>query len=73
MGFLLRKGNISLNWRLILAPQYVTDYVILHELLHTRVLNHTQRFWVIFRASAQIVRKLSVRKRKRAAEITKDL
>jgi predicted metal-dependent hydrolase len=44
------KGNISLNWRLILAPQYVIDYVILHELLHTRVLNHTQRFWVLLKA-----------------------
>jgi len=48
-GSCSRKGNISLNWRLILAPQYVIDYVILHELLHTRVLNHTQRFWVHLR------------------------
>ena len=35
------RGNVSLNWRLILAPKYVCDYVILHELMHTKVLNHS--------------------------------
>lgn len=44
------KGNVSLNWRLILAPKNVCDYVMLHELLHTKVLNHSQRFWVLLRA-----------------------
>ncbi len=40
------KGNISLNWRLIWAPKYVAEYVILHELVHTKVMNHSHRFWV---------------------------
>ena len=44
------KGNISLNWRIILAPKSVCDYVVLHELMHTKVLNHSQRFWVLLRA-----------------------
>lgn len=44
------KGNISLNWRLILVPKYVAEYVILHELMHTKVLNHSHRFWVQLRA-----------------------
>jgi predicted metal-dependent hydrolase len=44
------KGNVSLNWRLILAPKDVCDYVVLHELMHTKVLNHSQRFWVLLRA-----------------------
>ena len=44
------RRNISLNWRLILAPKHVADYVILHELMHTQVLNHSQRFWVRLRA-----------------------
>jgi predicted metal-dependent hydrolase len=39
-------GNVSLNWRLVMAPRYVSDYLILHELMHTRILNHTHRFWV---------------------------
>jgi predicted metal-dependent hydrolase len=44
------KRNISLNWRLIGAPERVIDYVILHELLHTKVMNHSQTFWVHLRA-----------------------
>ena len=44
------KGNISLNWRLILAPKNVCDYVVMHELMHTKVLNHSQSFWVLLRA-----------------------
>jgi len=43
------KGNLSLNWRLVLAPKYVGDYVILHELMHTKVLNHSHRFWVLLK------------------------
>lgn len=44
------RCNISLNWRLISAPESVIDYVILHELVHTKVMNHSQRFWVYLRA-----------------------
>lgn len=44
------KRNISLNWRLIQAPTSVIDYVILHELLHTRIMTHHQRFWAQLRA-----------------------
>lgn len=44
------KGNVSLNWQLVLAPKNVCDYVVLHELMHTKVLNHSQRFWVVLRA-----------------------
>jgi predicted metal-dependent hydrolase len=44
------KRNVSLNWRLIEAPPVVIDYVILHELLHTRVMKHDQGFWAHLRA-----------------------
>ena len=40
-----KKRNISLNWQLIRAPRFVIDYVILHELLHTRFMSHGQPFW----------------------------
>jgi predicted metal-dependent hydrolase len=40
-----KKQNISLNWQLIHAPHFVIDYVILHELLHTRYMSHNQAFW----------------------------
>ena len=43
------KRNISLNWRLIQVPVAVVDYVILHELLHTRLMTHDQRFWAQLR------------------------
>jgi predicted metal-dependent hydrolase len=38
-------GVISLNWRLILTPESVRDYIICHELMHLRQMNHSARFW----------------------------
>jgi predicted metal-dependent hydrolase len=38
-------GRISLNWRLIQAPNSVRDYILLHELTHIDVPNHSKRFW----------------------------
>jgi predicted metal-dependent hydrolase len=39
------RGRISLNWRLVQMPPAVADYVLLHELMHLRVPNHSRRFW----------------------------
>lgn len=44
------RDNIVLNWRLIKAPMFVVDYVILHELAHLLESNHTPRFWNIIRS-----------------------
>lgn len=41
------KGNINLNWRIIMAPNQVIAYVIIHELCHLRFMNHSQEFWDI--------------------------
>jgi predicted metal-dependent hydrolase len=39
------NGTISLTWRLVMASPEVVDYVILHELVHTRIRNHSKTFW----------------------------
>jgi predicted metal-dependent hydrolase len=44
-GSCSRRRAISLNWRLIQTPPFVSDYIILHELMHLRQMNHSKRFW----------------------------
>ena len=44
-GSCSRRATISLNWRLIQTPPFVCDYIILHELMHLREMNHSPRFW----------------------------
>jgi predicted metal-dependent hydrolase len=44
------SGTITLNWRLVRAPEFVRDYVLLHELMHRRELNHSRRFWRLIAA-----------------------
>jgi predicted metal-dependent hydrolase len=44
-GSCSQKNNISLNARLISLPDELMDYVILHELVHTRIHNHSKKFW----------------------------
>lgn len=51
------KNNVNFNWRLIKAPMFVIDYVIIHELAHLIEANHTPRFWNIVRAQAPTMEK----------------
>lgn len=39
------SGHICLNWRLVLMPDAVRDYVLIHELMHLRRLDHSRHFW----------------------------
>lgn len=39
------RGNINLNWKLIMASMEVLDYVVIHELCHMKQMNHSKEFW----------------------------
>ncbi|MFC4356539.1 M48 family metallopeptidase [Halobium salinum] len=40
-----RSGHVVLNWRLILAPRKIQDYVVAHELAHSKHGDHSDSFW----------------------------
>ncbi|TET07215.1 MAG: M48 family peptidase [Candidatus Atribacteria bacterium] len=44
-GSCTAKGNIYFNWRTIMAPSNVIDYIVVHELCHLAYSNHSKKFW----------------------------
>ena len=45
-----RAGAMSFNWRLLLAPEPVLEYVVWHEVCHLEVMDHSPRFWALLHA-----------------------
>jgi predicted metal-dependent hydrolase len=45
-----RSGTMSFNWRLLLAPEPVLDYVVWHEVCHLEIMDHSPRFWALLRS-----------------------
>lgn len=39
------KGNLNFNWKLILMPEHIQDYIVVHELAHRKQMNHSKDFW----------------------------
>jgi predicted metal-dependent hydrolase len=50
-GSCSRDGHICLNWRLVTMPDPVRDYVMIHELMHLRRLDHSPKFWKLVAAA----------------------
>ncbi len=46
------RHNLSFNWRLILAPDFVLHYLVTHEAVHLAVPDHSQRFWLTLQSLA---------------------
>jgi predicted metal-dependent hydrolase len=46
-GSCSRSGAMSFNWRLLLAPEAVLDYVVWHEVCHLKVMDHSPGFWAL--------------------------
>ena len=47
MGKLQPAGNLNFNWKLVLMPPEILDYVVVHELAHRKEMNHSPAFWAV--------------------------
>ena len=50
-GSCSRAGHICLNWRLVTMPDWVRDYVLVHELMHLKRMDHSRKFWKLVAAA----------------------
>ena len=47
LGSCSYKNDIVYNWRIIMCPKEIIDYIIIHELCHTVQFNHSKNFWIL--------------------------
>lgn len=67
------NDDVIFNWRLIKAPMFVIDYVIVHELAHLIEQNHSTKFWNIVRAQAPSMEKAKIWLQKHGALLEVDI
>lgn len=67
------NDNVILNWRLIKAPMFVIDYVLVHELAHLIEQNHTARFWNIVKAQSPTMEKAKTWLQKHGALLEQEI
>jgi predicted metal-dependent hydrolase len=49
-GSCSRSGTLSFNWRLVLMPENIRRYIVIHEVCHLKEMNHSPRFWSLVAA-----------------------
>jgi predicted metal-dependent hydrolase len=67
------QGNLSFNWRLIMAPNFVLRYIVAHEATHLAIPDHSQRFWLTLQTMCPELDQARQWLRTHAAELMVDL
>jgi hypothetical protein len=67
LGVVLALGHICLNWRLVQMPAAVRDYVLIHELMHLKRMDHSRAFWKLVAAACPAYKKARAWLRSRGA------
>jgi predicted metal-dependent hydrolase len=66
-GSCSRTGHICLNWRLVEMPESVRDYVLIHELMHLKRMDHSPAFWTLVAAACPAYKEARAWLRSRSA------
>lgn len=66
-GSCSRKGNLNFNYKIVLLPEKLADYIIVHELCHLKEFNHSRNFWDLVGRSAPDYR--NIRKELRSRKL----
>ena len=72
-GSCTTRNNVGFDWRLIKAPMFVIDYVIVHELAHLIEANHTARFWNIVRTQVPLAEKAKAWLKENGQQLKEDI
>jgi hypothetical protein len=57
-GSCSKKGNLNFNYKIVHLPEYLVDYLVVHELCHLKELNHSRKFWELVGRAAPEHKKL---------------